>query len=35
VVDGTRNAILAAVSSRVLPTRLGLRVAERMMRRML
>jgi short-subunit dehydrogenase len=34
VVDGTVNAILATVSSRVLPTRLRLRVAERMMRRM-
>lgn len=34
VIDGTTNSILAAVSSRVMPKRLGLRVAERMMRRM-
>jgi hypothetical protein len=34
VVDGTANSILAAVSSRVMSRRLGLRTAERMMRRM-
>jgi short-subunit dehydrogenase len=34
VVDGAANSILAVVSSRVLPKRFGLRIAERMMRRM-
>jgi short-subunit dehydrogenase len=34
VVDGRTNAILASLSSRVFPRRFGLRVAERMMRRM-
>jgi len=35
VVDGIANSILAAVSSRVMSKRFGLRTAERMMRRML
>ena len=35
VVDGTANSILAALSSRLFPKRLGLRIAERMMRRMI
>lgn len=32
VVDGGRNRAIAAVSSRILPTRAGLRIAERMFR---
>jgi short-subunit dehydrogenase len=34
VVDGAVNSILATLSSRVFPKRFGLRIAERMMRRM-
>lgn len=34
VVDGAANSIMAALSSRVMSKRLGLRTAERMMRRM-
>ncbi|SDQ54341.1 SDR family oxidoreductase [Microbacterium sp. cf332] len=34
VVDGHTNGVLAFLSSRLLPKRLGLRIAERMMRRM-
>jgi len=34
VVDGAANALLAAVSSRAMSKRFGLRIAERMMRRM-
>lgn len=32
VVDGHANAVLAALTTRVLPTRLSLRIAEKMMR---
>jgi short-subunit dehydrogenase len=32
VIDGTANSVLAAIASRVLPTRAALRIAERMMR---
>jgi hypothetical protein len=32
VVDGRSNAVLAFVSSRLLPTAVGLRIAEKMMR---
>jgi hypothetical protein len=35
VVDGAANSILAVLSSRVFPKRVGLRIAERMMRRMM
>jgi short-subunit dehydrogenase len=35
VVDGAANSLLASLSSRVFPKRLGLRIAERMMRRMM
>ena len=34
VVDGAANALLAVVSSRAMSKRFGLRIAERMMRRM-